>query len=92
MLHPHRHPWKLLMQAAIRARSPGHLGGALPFFPTAPLPRRSTTARTALSPRHADFLGAMRRSAPFSAMATADMPARGIHREPLFDNACIPAA
>ena len=89
MLHPRRHPWKLLMQAAIRARSPVHLGVALPFFPAAPLPRRTSLARPALSLRHADYLGAMRRSAPFRAMAAADMPARGILREPLFDNACI---
>lgn len=89
MLHPRRHPWKVLMQAAIRARSPAHLGVALPFFPAAPLPRRATAARPALSTRHADYLGAMRRTAPFRAMAAADMPARGILREPLFDNACI---
>ena len=89
MLHPRRHPWKQLMQAAIRARSPSHLGSALPFFAAAPLPRRVTAHRLALSRRHADYLGAMWRSAPFRAMAASAMPIRAILREPLFDNACI---
>ena len=73
MHHPRRHPWKLLMQTAIPVHSPLHLGIALPFFTAAPLPRHESVTHPALFPRHADYLGAMRWTAPFPAMVAADM-------------------
>ena len=68
MHHTRRHPWKLLMKAAIRWRSPPppHLRYALPFFPSASLPRR------------ADCLVTIWRTAPLRVVVAADMPVSAI--------------
>ena len=55
MHHPRRHPWKVLIQAAIRMHSPLHLGIALPISMAAPLPHHASATRLALFPRHADY-------------------------------------
>ena len=88
LYHPHKHPWKVLMAATLTAAAPRHLGTALPLYKHAPMTRRGsrTAKRTSLSPRLADYLGAMRRMAPHRSMAAADMTHHDILLEPLFDN------
>ena len=89
LAHPRRHPWKVLMAAAISASAPAHLGVALPYYPTAHLPRRAARGRPPLRPRHADYLSAMRRMVPHRARPASDMTFYEVMVEPLFDNASV---
>jgi exonuclease III len=92
MLHPHRHPWKVLMRAAVAAAAPPHLGIAWPFFTAAALPRdgaRPLRLRRRLGTRRLHYLGAMRRTAPHRRLAPGDMSAHAALLEPVLHNACI---
>jgi hypothetical protein len=88
LLHPRRHPWKVLMAAAITSAAPRHLGVALPFFSSAALPVRAArrAGRPALLPRHAEYLRAMRRMSPHRHTSPAAMKPWDVLLEPVLDN------
>jgi hypothetical protein len=89
LVHPRRHPWKAIMEAAITECAPAHLGVALPFFMGAPLPRRPTGGRPAMLQRHSDYVAAMRRMVPHRSCPAKDMSQHAVLVEPFLDNACI---
>ena len=89
MSHPRRHPWKVIMSAAVTAGAPKHLGAALPYYPQAHLPRRAAAGRAKLSQRHIDYLAATRRTAPHRSMKAAEMSFHQVMLEPFLDNQCV---
>ena len=68
MLHPRRHPWKL-HHASLQPGTQPYPRCCYALLSHGTPPSRTTVARPALPLRNADYLGALRRSAPFRAKA-----------------------
>lgn len=89
LLHPSRHPWKVLMRHALQRENPSGLGAALPLYRYAALAAIRSQTASKLSYRHASYVRGMLRLEPVRRTQLEDMSFHQVMLEPLTHNPCI---
>ena len=92
LLHPSRHPWKVLMRHALQRENPTGLGAALPLYRNAALAAIRSQTASKLCSRHATYVRGMLRLEPVRRTHLEDMSFHQVMLEPLTHNPCIVSA